>query len=80
MLFLASVHRKIPLDLIIQILCQGSINYLKHNLKPAVFGEEGRKEMFYLTTYLIHFIYGYMASGVWCDTANQLDVSRDINV
>ena len=26
---------------------------------------EGRKEMFYLTTHSTHFIYGYMASGIW---------------
>ena len=26
---------------------------------------EGRKEMFYLTTHLTHFIYGYMASDIW---------------
>ena len=29
---------------------------------------EGRKEMFYLTTYSIHFIYGYMASDIWLRT------------
>ena len=28
-------------------------------------GQEGRKEMFYLTTHLTHFIYGYMASDIW---------------
>ena len=27
--------------------------------------KEGRKEMFYLTTYSTHFIYGYMASDIW---------------
>ena len=27
--------------------------------------KEGRKEMFYLTTHLIHFIYCYMASDMW---------------
>ena len=26
---------------------------------------KGRKEMFYLTTHSTHFIYGYMASGIW---------------
>ena len=31
-------------------------------------GEEGRKEMFYLTTHSTHFIYGYMASDVWLRT------------
>ena len=25
----------------------------------------GRKEIFYLTTHSTHFIYGYMASGIW---------------
>ena len=28
-------------------------------------GEEGRKEIFYLTTHSTHFIYGYMASDIW---------------
>ena len=27
--------------------------------------EQGRKEMFYLTTHSTHFIYGYMASDIW---------------
>ena len=27
--------------------------------------KEGRKEMFYLTMYSTHFIYGYMASDIW---------------
>ena len=30
--------------------------------------KEGRKEMFYLTTYSTHFIYGYMASNIWLRT------------
>ena len=30
--------------------------------------KEGRKEMFYLTTHLTHFIYGYMASDIWLRT------------
>ena len=29
---------------------------------------EGRKEMFYLTTHSTHFIYGYMASDIWLRT------------
>ena len=29
---------------------------------------ERRKEMFYLTTHSTHFIYGYMASGIWLRT------------
>ena len=27
--------------------------------------QEGRKEMFYLTTHSTHFIYSYMASHIW---------------
>ena len=27
--------------------------------------EDGRKEIFYLTTHLTHFNYGYMASEIW---------------
>ena len=27
--------------------------------------QEGRKEMFYLTTHSTHFIYSYMASDIW---------------
>ena len=31
-----------------------------------VYAQEGRKEMFYLTTHSTHFIfYGYMASDIW---------------
>ena len=26
---------------------------------------EGKKEMFYLTTHSIHFIYDYMSSDIW---------------
>ena len=26
---------------------------------------QGRKEMFYLSTFSTHFIYGYMASDIW---------------
>ena len=29
---------------------------------------EGRKDMFYLTTHSTHFIYGYMASDIWLRT------------
>ena len=29
---------------------------------------KGRKEMCYLTTHSIHFIYGYMASDIWLRT------------
>ena len=31
-------------------------------------GTTGRKEMFYLTMHSTHFIYGYMASGIWLRT------------
>ena len=27
--------------------------------------KEGMKEIFYLKTHSTHFIYGYMASGIW---------------
>ena len=30
--------------------------------------QQGRKEMFYLTTHSTHFIYGYMASDIWLRT------------
>ena len=30
--------------------------------------QEGRKEMFYLTTHSTHYIYGYMASDIWLRT------------
>ena len=30
--------------------------------------DEGRKEMFYLTTHSTHFIYGYMATDIWLRT------------
>ena len=36
-----------------------------HNLNINKQHEEGRKEMFYLTTHSTHFIYGYMASDIW---------------
>ena len=35
---------------------------------PLSKGQEGRKEMFYLTTHSTHFIYGYMASDIWLRT------------
>ena len=31
-------------------------------------GREGRKEMFYLTTYTTHFIYSYNVSDIWIGT------------
>ena len=34
-------------------------------VRPHPILEEGRKEMFYLTTHSTHFIYGYMASDIW---------------
>ena len=33
-----------------------------------VIGRKGRKEMFYLTTHLTHFIYAYMTSDIWQST------------
>ena len=42
------------------------------DLLPATRDEltEGRKEMFYLMTHSTHFIYGYMASGLFNDAPN----------
>ena len=36
--------------------------------KQHLKSEQGRKEMFYLTTHSTHFIYGYMASDIWLRT------------
>ena len=38
---------------------------VRHMVKDHSDSERGRKEMFYLTTHSTHFIYGYMASGIW---------------
>ena len=35
---------------------------------PLLLLQEGRKEMFYLTTHSTHFIYSYMASDIWLRT------------
>ena len=45
-------------------------NVLRNNItfkykQKLAFIEEGRNEMFYLTTHSTHFIYGYMASDIW---------------
>ena len=37
----------------------------KSPLWAATGTEEERKDMFYLTTLSIHFIYGYMAMDIW---------------
>ena len=37
------------------------------SIRTCVF-QEGRKEMFYLTTHSTHFIYNYMASDIWLRT------------
>ena len=34
--------------------------------------QEGRKEMFYLTTHSTHFIYGYMVSDIWLSGWNKI--------
>ena len=50
------------------------LEYYKMDARPRGMGRsntvhrqrlKGRKEMFYLTTHPTHFIYGYMASGIW---------------
>ena len=38
------------------------------SIKLSFSSKEGRNEMFYLTTHSTHFIYGYMASGIWQST------------
>ena len=38
-------------------------HYVVHNYRLCF--EEGKKEMFYITTHSTHFIYGYMASDIW---------------
>ena len=49
--------------------------YTDDNARPhraravvEVLQNEGRKEIFYLTTHSTHFIYGYMASDIWLRT------------
>ena len=34
----------------------------------SYFSSKTKREMFYLTTHSTHFIYGYMASGIWLRT------------
>ena len=36
-----------------------------HVIRATCNINEGRKEMFYLTTHSTHFIYGYIASDIW---------------
>ena len=36
-----------------------------HMVKDHSDSKRGRKEILYLTTHSIHFIYGYMASDIW---------------
>ena len=43
----------------------GPFFYWKYFLIDCSKLEEGRKEMFYLTTHSTHYIYDYMASGIW---------------
>ena len=40
-----------------------SITLLRRFMKSEQ--QEGRNEIFYLTTHSTHFIYGYMASDIW---------------
>ena len=37
----------------------------ERTLSPRSYPDEGRKEIFYLTTHSTHFIYVYMASPIW---------------
>ena len=43
-----------------------SVHYLFPKIRWLCY--EGRKDMFYLTTHLTHFSYGYMASDIWLRT------------
>ena len=45
-----------------------TLHALPQMADSCVFENEGRKEMFYLTTHSTHFIYGYMASDIWLRT------------
>ena len=74
LLFLASVHRGIPFDIIFYFIVE-TLNYanimsrLDSLFITSKCGKQkqknGRKEMFYFTTHSTHFIYGYMASDIW---------------
>ena len=44
------------------------LNKANNVLHFITVGTTGRKEMFYLTTHSTHFIYGYMALGIWLRT------------
>ena len=43
----------------------GTLYYWTREIKIIKLKQEGRKEMFYLTTHSTHFIYGYMATDIW---------------
>ena len=47
--------------------CKLTTNTLRHTAHGLPW-DEGRKEMFYLTTHSTHFIYGYKASDIWLRT------------
>ena len=49
-------------SLLVECLLKGAVG---HEIDPSV---DTWKEMFYLTTHSIHFIYGYMASDIWLRT------------
>ena len=36
-----------------------------YNISGCFYRKQVRKEMFYLSTHSTHFIYGYIASGIW---------------
>ena len=49
-------------------LCVCFSNQMRFFFDLRVNTDQGRKEMFYLTTHSTHFIYGYMASDIWLRT------------
>ena len=45
-----------------------SVRHMAKDHSDSERDEEREREMFYLTTHSIHFIYGYMASDIWLRT------------
>ena len=40
-------------------------SYMTAHIYSHIVERKEKKEMFYLTTHSIHFIYGYIASDIW---------------
>ena len=75
-----SIDRQSDIEVSDSRACHGSVNTITHSTctpssaanmsSPQQWysNAEGMKDMFYLTTHSTHFIYGYMASGIWLRT------------